>query len=66
MIYQSCKNLDYFDFWGNKYFQEAKYFYITDLRLVNILSLVNLPYFSLREKCPGTEYFLVRVFPHSD
>ena len=22
--------------------------------------------YSLREKCPNTEFFLVRIFPHSD
>ena len=34
---------------------------------------VNISYFdetshksSLREKCPNTEFFLVRIFPHSD
>ena len=24
------------------------------------------PQNSLREKCPNTEFFLVRIFPHSD
>ena len=26
----------------------------------------NIKTYSLREMCPNTEYFLVRIFPHSD
>ena len=30
-------------------------------------SLINADiYFTLREKCPNTEFFLVGIFPHSD
>ena len=31
--------------------------------LVVVTTIVSQP---LREKCPNTEFFLVRIFPHSD
>ena len=35
-------------------------------KLLALVSAAKVVEYSLREKCPNTEFFLVRIFPHSD
>ena len=45
-----------------KYSLDSLYLFLLDFLLIE-LKLTNN---SLREKCPNTEFFLVRIFLHSD
>ena len=48
------------------FFPHARNVYPEKVLALKYLVLINYGKQALREKCPNTEFFLVRIFPHAD